>query len=211
MLVGRSALFVFISINNFFVQIVREFFFFFPIGAAEITPTPQKKVAHFWVFALTSTWPYYSIPVWHARPASLPTTLLWFLEKHAACFNGNWIWSGGIFLHQRSTAGLFPVCIQCVSLCDAGPPPGHTFLKHCLLGRMSAALKSAALSAGVGPKSEWERDGGAGGDPRSAGDNSFAAPHTFTTAQLLEQIQPLSKTRQLDDLGIQFSRPAESQ
>lgn len=50
-----------------------------------------------WVFALTSTWPYYSIPVWHARAPSAPTTLLWFLEKHAVCFNGNWILRGGIF------------------------------------------------------------------------------------------------------------------
>lgn len=107
------------------------------------------------MFALTSTWPYYSIPVWHTRLAFLPTTLLWYLEKQAACFNGNWIWSARIFFHQKSSAGLFPVCIPCVSLRDAGPPPGHTFLKHRLPGIMSAALKSAALFAGVGPKLEW--------------------------------------------------------
>lgn len=114
------------------------------------------------MFALTSTWPYYSIPVWHVRLASLPTTLLWYLEKHGVCFNGNWIWSGRIFFHQKSRAGLFPVCILCVSLRDAGPPPAHTFFIHRLPGRMSAALKSAALFAGVGPKSEWERVEGGG-------------------------------------------------
>lgn len=63
-----------------------------------------------WVFALTSTWPYYSIPVWHARAASAPTTLLWFLEKHAVCFNGNWILRGGIF----STRGALQVYSQSV-------------------------------------------------------------------------------------------------
>lgn len=75
--------------------------------AAEITFFGRSL----WVFALTSTWPYYSIPVWHACAASAPATLLRFLEKHAVCFNGNWILRGGIF----STRGALQVYFQSAS------------------------------------------------------------------------------------------------
>lgn len=152
------------------------------------------------MFALTSTWPYYSIPVWHARRAFLPTTLLWYLEKHAVCFNGNWIWSCRIFLQQESSAALFPLCIPCVSLRDAGPAPGHTFLKHRLLGKMSAALKSAALFAGVGPKSEWGRVGGG-----QSGVREVAPITTFIHTHPVEHIQPRPETRR----GLRFSWTSE--
>lgn len=94
---------------------------------------------------------------------------------------------------ERSTAGLFPVCIQRVSLRDAGPPPGHTFLKHRLAWKdVSRTQKCCAVCRcrakdGVGGELGGERGGG----QRSAGDNSFAAPmHSHTT-------MAMSKTRQL--------------
>lgn len=136
------------------------------------------------MFALTSTCPYYSIPVWHARFALLPTALLWCLEKHAVCFNGNWIWSDRMFFHQKSSGGLFPVCIPCVFrfVMQAHRQPIHFSNTVCLerCQQHSKVLRCLQVLGQSQSKKVLEENWGAGG-------SQFCCPihlHTPTKAHL---------------------------